>query len=155
MSDPITFLAEEPRYATAVALSLGSGLYGLRECFAEKQNEIFEMPVFYFYTAEAVERWVAEVFEEEGFKTLEELLVSLDKLRFADILRTLQVCSPGERESYQKALEAISDLEKRREYMRWWKERRRSSLNDIVLTAWKMANSVEKKYLEEQQSQSV
>lgn len=151
MSDTITFLSEESRYAVAVALSMGNGAYGLRECFV-LENEAFEMPIFLFGTTDMAQNWIVETFKDEGFSSLEELLNSLDKLRYVDILRTVQVCSPKERESYQKALEAIDNLEKRREYMRWWKEQRRSSLNDIVRAAWKMANNIEKQYLEEQQS---
>lgn len=150
--DTVTFLAEDYRYAVAVTLLLGSGTYGLKECFPNTEDGPFEMPIFTFSSAQDFKNWFTQTFTEEGFTDLEELLTALDKLRLAEILRTVQVCSPVERESYQKALEAIDDLEKRREYMRWWKEQRRqSSMMDITLAAWKAANAVEKKFLEEYQ----
>lgn len=146
-SDPVTILCDDFDYAVAAALSLGEGGYGLKEC-----PEGREMPPFVFCKLEVITDWLRGSFPEKHLPSsqsnpeavLSTFLDPLDKFRLAEILRSTQVCSYEERNAYQKALEMIGDGAKKQEYAKWWKEERRSSMNDIARYGWQLADQLEK-----------
>ncbi len=151
LSDEITLVSEEFDTAVGATMLLGNFSFGLKECGGQKR----EMPVLRFYKGDAIADWLREIFPEKQFRRLaynevvDEFLTSLDLLKMAEVLRTVQVCSPEEREAYHEALKAIDNADKKIQYMNWWKERRRGSLNDITNAAWNIADRLEERFRKE------
>lgn len=141
-SDPITMVSDDFRAVAIATLALGQGTYGATEAGGAKR----EMPIFRFSSADQVEAWFRTTFPEieaAPGEVLTELLKAVPKRDIARVLRTAQVCSVEERKSYQKALDAITDPAKKKEYVAWWKDERRSSLNDIAALAWRLADKMD------------
>lgn len=149
-SDPITILSDDFDVATAAIMVLSYGKYSVKECGGQKR----ESPLFGLWKIEQTAQWLKENFPEKELEgnpdqIVEKFLESIDVLQMAQVLHSMQVCSPEEREGYEEALKAIDNTEKKIEYTNWWKERRRSSMNDIVHYAWHMADRLEEKHKKE------
>ncbi len=155
ISDPITFVCDRFDIACGTTLILGNGAFGLGECAGAKR----EMPIFRFWKGNAIADWLKSTFSEKNFQSIayneiiSEFLESLNPLKIADALRTVQVCTPEEREAYSQALLAIDDLDKKVKYMEWWRNRRQTSDNNITEYAWHLAERMEKMYREKHDNQ--
>lgn len=152
ISDPITLLADDFDLACAACILIGNGQYFLQE-YDVAEGERKEMPAFMFCRDGAdvtAARWLRDAFPEKhlpiGIEAIQAFFNSLDQLRLAEILRSVQVCDAKDRLSYQKALEAIDDGTRKQAYAQWWKEQRRSSLNDITGRAWAIADRLEQAF---------
>lgn len=154
MSDKITLMSDDFRAVAIVTLLLGQGQYGAEECGVTPPNKYArEVPMFAYFKADGIDRWFKDMFPEiEAVpgEYLTGLINAVPKRDLARVLRTVQVCGPEERKSYQKALEAITDPVKKREYIDWWKEERRTSLNDIAARAWHLADKLDEQGMKEE-----
>lgn len=150
MSDNVTIITDRYDLATVATMLLGGGNYGANEAGGQKR----EVPITAFAKDEWLDQWVRSQFPElagaEPDKAYERLVESVNKLALAEVLRTTQVCSVEDREAYEKALTAIDNPTKKQEYAQWWKEQRRSSMNDIVKRAWHYADRLETLYRQEE-----
>lgn len=109
--DPYTFLAGDLEVATLVVFLLGIG-YG-----AEEKDGDGSVPIFIFAGVEESERWYMEHFNrkpEEGFEAR--------KQEVADALATMMYGYFDDRQRYEEALEAITDAEKRDEFIEKWQD---------------------------------
>lgn len=142
ISDPVTIVTDRFDLAVAATMLIGGGQYALKSKDSDQ-----EMPIFTFIPMKHMLKWFEETFPEkmhlEGNTVYDKFMDSLNKHELADVLRTAQVCTPEERESYQKALEAIDDPERKQGYAKWWKDQRRSSMNDIARRAWAFADRLD------------
>lgn len=146
-AEPITILTDDFFNACVAAFILGEGKYGI----IDDQGD-YLMPPFLLASRNDIVRWFKANFPDDprtialptGAAGLNQLLENYDKFAVARVLRTAQVCNISEREAYQKALE-LMEPEKQQQYAEWWKERRRTAMNDIVAYAWHLAENLEQK----------
>jgi hypothetical protein len=131
-SDPVTFETPDFKVAALLTLYLGKGRFS-----AETQEEgAPNVPMFFFGGAE---KWWQETFGE----TLDD---SVSPLRepLAKALRTLCVGKASHRALFDSALAAIDDPAKRDAFVADWNDRQRSSMNDIMGYAHKLAGQLER-----------
>lgn len=126
-SDPYTFLAPDLEVAALVVFSLGT-MYG-----AEAKDGKSNVPVFLFGGAK-------EWYQNEFGKTPDEGLEKR-KIEVADALASMMYGNFEERRRYQAALSAITDDEKKEEFIAEWNDGR-SSLNDIGGYAHRLAKKL-------------
>lgn len=129
-SDPYTFKADTYEIAALTVLCMGTQ-YGATPKTGDKT-----VPVFLFTDAE---EWYKENFNhsiEEGLKANREIV--------ADALSSMLYGDFEERETYEIALESITDTEKEKVFKEKWHDRH-SSLNDIGVYAHKMAEVLKSK----------
>lgn len=134
-SDPYTFLANDLETAALVAFALGAGAYGAKPKAAEEEN----VPIFLLGGAE---EWYAEQFGhsvEEGLKTKNEAL--------SDALASMMYGHFEDRRRYNAALDAITDPDKREQFIKEWQDGI-SSLNDIGTRAHNLAKMLKTKTTE-------
>lgn len=123
-SDPYTFKADTYEIAALTALCMGTQ-YGAMPKTGDET-----VPVFLFTDAE---EWYKENFNcsiEDGLRANREIV--------ADALSSMLYGGFEERETYEMALESITDTEKEKVFKEKWHDRH-SSLNDIGSYAHKMA----------------
>lgn len=124
-SDPYTFKADTYEIAALTALCMGTQ-YGATPQKSGDEN----VPVFLFTDAE---EWYKEHFShsiEDGLKANRESV--------ADALSSMLYGGFEERETYEMALESITDTEKEKVFKEKWHDRH-GSMNDIGSYAHKMA----------------
>lgn len=126
-SDPYTFLAPDLEVAALVVFLLGT-MYG-----AKSKDEKNTVQIFMFGGAK-------EWYQSEFKRTPDE---GLEKRRteVADALASMMYGNFEERRRYQAALSAITDDQKREEFIAEWQDGR-SSLNDIGGYAHKLAKKI-------------
>ena len=135
-SDPITFYADTLAAATGAVVLIGRGWYG-----AEPEDEGYTtVPLMSFMGAEAFQQWFQERFDAP----VDDLSGFLSYYRkdIIQALRTFATASFAERQLYDVALAAITDSDKRAEFLAQWDDIKRSSLNDIVNKAHKIADEL-------------
>lgn len=123
-SDSYTFKTDTYEIAALTVLCMGTQ-YG-----ATPKTGDEAVPVFLFTDAE---EWYKENFNhsiEDGLKANREIV--------ADALSSMLYGGFEERETYEMALESITDAEKEKVFKEKWHDRH-SSLNDIGSYAYKMA----------------
>lgn len=123
-SDPYTFKADTYEAAALAVLCLGTQ-YG-----ASPKSGDENVPVFLFVNAE-------ELYKDAFSRTIDEGLKA-NREYVADALSSMLYGGFEERETYEMALESITDAEKENDFKEKWHDRH-SSLNDIGLYAQKMA----------------
>lgn len=125
-SDPYTFIAES-REVAAIAVALISTAFG-----ADTQDENPEnhVPIFLFG---GFDGWYKETFGREPMEGLNALR---DKV--IEALSSFMLGHFEDRARYNAALEAITDPEKREQFIEKWQDGR-SSLNDIGGKAHRIA----------------
>ena len=135
-SDPYTIDGEESVVVAAVLL-LGSGAYFLTECDSDKK---VDMPFLLFDgTKEDLNKW----WDAHHGVTFEAFLVA----RIVEIkqaLATVLIGSASDRRFAEKTL-AMLPPDKRDEWLADYKERKRSSLNNIGACAEELAESLQLK----------
>lgn len=134
-SDPVTFTA--PTYLSAVGsvLLVGHGHYWA-DCIDADGEPLDENNVPFLLFTPALDQWL-----HRNDLTLSELF---DDNR-ADIIKTLRSFCTGtwrERELFDTALAAITEPEKRKQFLFEWDDRRRTSLNEITNRAHSLADSL-------------
>ncbi len=136
-SDPYTFLAEKHEVAALVILLLGPA-YGAEP----EQGDDTGVPIFLLGGAK---EWYVETFS----RTPDEGMAALE----ADVAQALESVMYGhfeDRRRYDAALKAITDPDKRKEFMAEWQDGR-SSLNDIGTRCHRYAEAIKKKLEEARQ----
>lgn len=129
-SDPYTFLAEDFETATLAVFLLGT-MYG-----AEPKEPGEEVPIFLF--GGAVE-WYKERFGRSPDEGLAEKGQSISYALGSFMLGGFE-----DRRRYNAALEAITEEDKRIEFVNAWQDGH-SSLNDIGTYAHKLAERLKRK----------
>lgn len=123
-SDPYTFRADTYEIAALTVLCMGTQ-YG-----ATPKNGDENVPVFLFIDAE-------EWYKDNFGKSIEEGLKA-NREKVADALFSMLYGGFAERDTYELALESITDKEKEADFKKKWHDRH-SSTNDIGSYAHKMA----------------
>ncbi len=126
-SDPYTFEAKD-RETAALAVFLLSTSYGAH-CLTEERIDD-DIPVFILGGSK---EWYVETFKrtpDEGLETLKEDVRAC--------LNSFVYGHESDRQTYQLAVDGITDLQKKNEFKRHW-DNKRSSLNDINSIALKIA----------------
>lgn len=129
-SDPYTFKADTYEIAALTVLCMGT-MYGATPKTGEEN-----VPVFLFTDAE---EWYKDNFGksiEEGIKANRE--------NVADALLSMLYGGFEERDTYEMALESITDTEKEKDFKAKWHDHH-GSLNDIGSYAHKMAEILKSK----------
>lgn len=129
-SDPYTFKADTYEIAALTVLCMGTQ-YG-----ATTKNGDENVPVFLFINAE-------EWYKDNFGKSIEEGLKA-NREKVADALFSMLYGGFEERETYELALESITDKEKTADFKKKWHDRH-SSMNDIGSYAYKMAEVLKSK----------
>lgn len=126
-SDPYTFVADDLETAALVVFMLSTA-YG-----ANTNSGEVAVPIFIFGGAE---EWYAEQFGrniEEGITAKKEQLVAaLNSMTLGDF---------EDRRRYEAALAAITEADKKAEFIAKWQDGR-SSLNDIGTHCYKLAEAL-------------
>ena len=126
-SDPYTFIAPDLEVA-ALTVFLLSTMYG-----AKSEDGELEVPILLFSDPK---EWYRKKFgrtADEGLK--------IRKKEVAEALGTFMLGDFADRKRYETALRAITDPEKREEFMKEWQDNR-SSLNDIGTKAHQLAKKL-------------
>ena len=131
-SDQTHFEAPNLLVAALVTFLLGQGQYGAKP----EDDEAAEVPIFLFGGAD---EWWSEHFPDEQMEGAadrhrEVLVRSLRSVCYGDL---------RERRLYDDALAAITDEQKRAEFIESWNDKHRSSLNNIMGRAHKFAERFE------------
>ena len=126
-SDPYTFIASDLEVAALVVFSI-STLYG-----AESKDRDGNVPVFIFGGAK---EWYQESFgrtPDDGMEARKnEVAEALDSFMYGHF---------EDRRRYESALQAITEQEKKEEFIAAWQDGR-SSLNDIGTYAHMLAKKI-------------
>lgn len=126
-SDPYTFEAKD-RETAALAVFLLSTSYGAH-CLTEEREED-DVPVFLFGGSK---EWYQDTFKrtpDEGLAILKEDV--------RECLKSFVYGHESDRQTYQLAIDGITDEEKKAEFIKHWHDKH-SSLNDIGDVAFKIA----------------
>lgn len=133
-SDETHFEAPDLLIATLVTFVLGHGRYA-----AEPQEEGAEkVPLFLLGGAD---EWWSERFPDEPM----EGAADRHSERVAAALRTVCYGGPRQRLLYDEALAAITNEQRRADFIAKWNDEHRSSLNNIMGRAHSIADSLEAK----------
>lgn len=136
-SDAVSFTTDDVRIAIGVTALVGEGHYGLQD---EKGREYPAMLLF--MDMEQIGKHLCP-----HFNSLKEMLDYLgahpDKTIAA--LESFALASIPQRIDFEKALEAITDEEKRRKYVAEFNDRHRTSVNDICAHARALVKVYQKK----------
>lgn len=123
-SDPYTFIASDLEVA-ALTVFLLSTMYG-----AKAEDSELKVPIFLFSDPK-------EWYQKEFGRTTDEGL-KLRKEEVSEALASFVFGDFADRKRYEAALRAITNSEKREEFMKEWHDGR-SSLNDIGAKAHQLA----------------
>ena len=129
-SDSYTFIAPDAEVAALVVFSL-STMYA-----AKSEDGKTEIPIFMFGGGK---EWYVEQFK----RTPDDGIVAR-KEELADSLSSFMLGGFKDRKRYNAALSAITDDEKRKEFIELWQDER-SSLNDIGTIAHRLAEKLKTK----------
>ena len=132
-SDPYTFLADNKEIAACTVFCL-STMYG-----AKSQDGEEEVPIFLFGGAE-------EWYRNEFARTPDEGLEA-EKENVAKALLSFMYGEFEDRRRYEAALNAITDEEKREQFINEWQDGR-SSMNDIGTYAHELGTKLLKQVSE-------
>ena len=145
-SDAATFLAPDRTIALAALVFIGEGHYAGRaiardlEPIDRDEAEQHDVPLFLTGLSEPYEQWWKRV----GYT--EEPVGLVMRTRKGELVAALRSTAYGDledRRTYDSALAAITDDEKRGEFVSAWEDRRRSSMNRIAQRAWAWADRIE------------
>lgn len=126
-SDPYTFLADNKEIATLVVFCL-STMYG-----AESQDGKEDVPIFMFGGGK---EWYQNEFGRSPDEGLEA-----ERINVANALLSFMYGEFEDRRRYEIALNAITDKEKKKQFIEEWQDGR-SSLNDIGTYAHKLGEKL-------------
>ena len=126
-SDQVTFRADSFEDALGAVLLVGDGKYGAEPIGGDGE----EIPVFLFGN---FEDWFRERYEI----TLSEFL-SKHKPGISKALKSFCVGTPRDREFFELSTRLITDEKKLQEFLDFWDDKFRSSLNNITLQAHNIA----------------
>lgn len=126
-SDPYTFLAKNFEIATLTVFVIGTQ-YG-----AKSKDGSEEVPVFFLGGSD-------EWYQEQFGRTVEEGINTYKK-EIAEALASFMLGDFEDRKRYDAALNAITDPDKKKEFIEVWQDGR-SSINDIGTYAHKIAEKL-------------
>lgn len=132
-SDYATLEADDLMTADIVATVLGGGQYCAKEIDGERST-----PIYLFGGSTARKAWWAE----NSPDMTEDAYVKANERALADAFDSVAL---GNRTDLDAALAEISDADKRREFVKKWNERKRSSMNNIAGRAHKIAEQLREK----------
>lgn len=140
MSDDYTFRADTLECAAVVTLLLGNGQYGASPHEEEKISRgeaPSGIPIFMVGGAEA---WFQDKFKRSMEAVVHQFLLGDGRAELVTALRSVLV---GDRSAYEATRPMIIE-EKRADWERWWKNRHRSSLNDVGRRSEQWADKIER-----------
>lgn len=126
-SDPYTFVAENKEIAALTVFCISS-LYGVKS-----QDGKEEIPIFLFGGSK---EWYKKEFGHAPEERLEE-----EKEKVADALLSFMYGHFEDRRRYEAALNAITDENKKEQFIKDWQDGR-SSLNDIGTYAHRLGKEL-------------
>jgi hypothetical protein len=129
-SDPISFIAPEDKIAIAVAIILGNGKAG---CKSEKGESL---PTLYLFH----DNPMPEIEADLGMPL--DSFIETNKKEIADSFLSFAYGDIEDRHTYDDALQAITDPEKKREFKNKHEDRNRTSMSKWVATAWKYGEAL-------------
>lgn len=133
-SDAYTIEPAAFREGAIAVLLLGNGSYGMKPVGASK-----DAPALPIFLLGGAKEWA----DAEVGGDLEAWLAEPANLRAtAAALDTVLIGSPHDQRELRDALAGMPDAEKRVAYLAAWKERRRSSLNNIGARAEQLASAL-------------
>lgn len=127
-SDPLTMRAPDLLTAGVAVALLGNGKIGAHNIEDDEQRT----PILFGW-----DNW----FTEQGAPDVSEWIAD-NKQAVADALRSVALGSAKDRADYDAALAAITDEQKRIEYVKARNDRRRSSMNDLEGYAHELADRI-------------
>jgi hypothetical protein len=130
-SDCCGFYADSYMAATLATVVLGNGQYGAKPDDAAAK----EVPLFLFGGFD--EWWNAEFPDEPLEGVLER-----NKEAVGLVLRSVCYGTAAERRLYEDAVASITDDEKRAEFVAKWNDEKRTSMNNIMERAHKIADQL-------------
>jgi len=137
-SDAISFRCNDRKCATLVLTILGGGAYGGRAFNDSLEEEPdADIPIFLFGGLD--EFWAT--FDSRPIK--DALSSSLDEVAFA--LESVALGGVSERRSFDLAMSAITDESKRETFLAEYNDQKRSSMNDIMGRAHRIAKKMREK----------
>ena len=137
-SDPIAFRSPNRKIATLVITLIGGGRYaGEAYTDAGKRLESEDVPFFMFGGFKEFWQQITGEENTEGAvnRNLDEVIASL---------RTVTLGTIEDLKLYESAVSIIDDPVKRHAFIAEWNEQRRTSLNDIMGRAHKIANMLQR-----------
>lgn len=146
-SDETTFLAPDRDIALAVVAFVGEGRYAGQALardgkrLSEAEADTLYVPMF--FDDGSFENWC----QANGYP--DNPLAPIMESRKAEVVAALRSCAYGDledRRTYDAACDAITDPDKLAEFKRACEDRRRSSMNCIVLRALAIADAIEKRW---------
>lgn len=126
-SDAVSFRTDDTRIAIGVTVVVGEGHYGLQD------EKGVEYPSLLFLSSkEQIEKML-----QPHFPSLEALFAYLkaNPEKTIAALDSFAVVGIPQRVDFEKAVEAITDEERRRNYVAEFNDRHRTSINDICTYA--------------------
>ncbi len=133
ISDRYTFHADSLECAAALTLLLGNGQYGATPLGSEPTDGV---PIFIIAHPEP---WFQEKFGRSVTASLRAFTAGDERAALITALRSVLI---GDRVEYETTLPLIIETE-RTAWTRAWKDRHRSSMNDIGRRAEQWANKLE------------
>jgi hypothetical protein len=130
-SDHITLVADDFEVAAVAAVALGMGNYGL----VPIAPEVRAMPIFLFGSAEV---WFQETFNA----TLDQVMARVTAGEAPALVACLDSVVVGDRRVRDAALAAIPEGRGRDAFLATWDDQHRTSMNDIVGKARKLARGL-------------
>lgn len=138
-SDSITFKSDDDKVAFSCTLLLGSGKAGC-ERFNEN-NETVSIPSMLAFHPNPT----ATIKDYLGMG-LDEFIIHNEQ-KIIDCFKSFSYGSVEDRKTYDDALDAITNDEKRKEFKAKHEDRNRTSMSRWVQGAWNMAQNLEKRKL--------
>jgi hypothetical protein len=135
-SDPITFKTDDDKVAYACAVVLGNGKAGCHR-HDEKGNEV-NLNTMLMLCADP-----EPVIKEDLGMSLDEFL-DKNRLKMAECFLSFAYGSVSDRITYDDAMAAITDEEKRKEFKAKHEDRNRSSMSKWVKYAWQVGENLKK-----------
>lgn len=145
-SDAITFKTDDDKIAYACALILGKGKAGCHRR-DENGNEV-NLQTILIFCADPM-----PIIKEKLGMELDEF-IEKNESKISECFLSFSYGKISERRTYDDAMEAITDEEKRKEFKAKHEDRNRTSMNQWVKGAWNIGEKLKKsadirnKYLE-------
>jgi hypothetical protein len=136
-SDPIAMRAPSRKIAALVLVLIGGGQYS-GEAYSDDGDRLEDQDVPFFMFGGFKEFWKHVTGEESPDGAIDR-----NRDEVISSLRTVMLGEPSDLKLYESAVSKIDDPEKRQTFIAEWNDERRSSLNDIMGRAHRIADKLE------------
>lgn len=130
-SDPITFKAKDDKIAYACAILLGGGQAG-----CENKTTGENLQTLIMFAPEPV-----EIVQEYIGSTISDFLDD-NKAEIKECFESFAYGSVSDRETYDSAIESITDKKKLEAFKKKHEDKNRSSMSQWVKSAWEIAENM-------------